>query len=158
MARTITALQLARADDSAQRFYSMSAQLAKEREAYYDMLEKTQSGSMDITEWLEWFLKCLDRSLTKTEALLNDILERARFWERTAGLSLNDRQKKMLLHLLEEPDEKVTSSYWAQQTRSCSDTAVRDINDLLEKGLLIKKAAGGRSPSYSLFSPIFRQN
>lgn len=150
IARTITALQLARADDSAQRFYSLSAQLARERGAYHDMLEKTQSGSLDITEWLEWFLQCLDRTLTETETLLNDIVERARFWERTSGLSLNDRQKKMLLHLLEEPGGKVTSSYWAQHTRSSSDTAVRDINDLLQKGILIKKPAGGRSTSYTL--------
>lgn len=152
IARTITALQLARADDSAQRFYSMSAQLAAERVAYYDMLERTQSGSLDITEWLDWFLQCLDRSLTETETVLNDVLERAKFWEKTAGMSLNDRQKKMLLHLLEEPGGKVTSSSWAEYTSSSSDTAVRDINDLLQKGILIKKAAGGRSTSYALLA------
>lgn len=150
--RTITTMQLARSDDSAQRFYSMSAQIRKERNAYHDILEKTQAGSLDITDWLEWFLQCLDRAILETDQLLTDILGKARFWEKTAGMSLNDRQKKMLSHLLEGPEEKLTSSLWAKVTQSSPDTAVRDINDLLHKGVLIKKAAGGRSTCYALAS------
>jgi len=150
IARAIADMQLARSDDSSQRFYSMSAQIRKERNAYYEILEKTQKDSLDITGWLEWFLNCLDRALIATDETLAVVLQKARFWERHAAQTLNDRQKLMLNKLLDGFDGKFTSSKWAKIAKCSSDTAVRDINDLLQKDILIKEEAGGRSTSYQL--------
>jgi Fic family protein len=150
LVRAISALQLARADDSPLRFYSLSAQLCKERVAYYDMLEKTQAGSLDITAWLEWFLHCLDRAVLDSGAQLSGLLAKSRFWERNTGASLNDRQRTMLNRLLDGFEVKLTSSIWARLTASSPDTAIRDINDLLKQGILVKDHAGGRSTSYRL--------
>jgi len=150
IARAIADMQLARSDGSSQRFYSMSAQIRKERNAYYDILEKTQKDSLDITIWLEWFLKCLDRALVATDETLAIVMKKATFWERHSSISLNDRQKMMLNKLLDGFDGKLTSSKWAKIAKCSSDTAVRDINDLLQKEVLVKEAAGGRSTSYIL--------
>jgi Fic family protein len=150
IARAIADMQLARADQSPQRFYSMSAQIRNERNTYYEMLERTQKGSMDITGWLEWFLNCLDRSLSATDETLEKVIHKARFWERLKIYSLNDRQKKMLDLLLDGFDGKLTSSKWAKITKTSQDTATRDIQDLIEKSLLVKETAGGRSTSYAL--------
>jgi Fic family protein len=150
IARAIADMQLARSDNSNQRFYSMSAQIRKERNAYYDILEKTQKDSLDITGWLQWFLNCLDRALVATDETLAVVLQKARFWEKHANQSLNNRQKLMLNKLLDRFDGKLTSSKWAKITKCSSDTAVRDINDLMQKDILIKEDAGGRSTSYLL--------
>ena len=150
MARAIADLQLARADNSSNRFYSLSAQIRKERNAYYDVLEHTQKESLDITEWIRWFLNCLDRALSATDETLATVLQKARFWEKHAVVSLNERQKMMMNKLLDGFIGKLNSSKWAKITNCSSDTAVRDINDLVQKGILQKDEGGGRSTSYSL--------
>lgn len=150
IARAITDMQLARADDNSQRFYSMSAQIRKERNAYYAILEKTQKGNLDITAWLEWFLDCLYRAMMATDEILTNVINKARFWERYKDKEFNGRQKMMLLKMLDGFNGKLTSSKWAKITKCSSDTAIRDINDLLEKEVLKKEAAGGRSTSYVL--------
>jgi Fic family protein len=150
IARTIADMQLARADGTAQRFYSMSAQIRKERSDYYTMLEKTQKGTLDITAWLEWFLACLNRGLEATEQTLSGVLQKARFWDENAAKPLNDRQRLMLNKLFDGFDGKLTSSKWAKITKCSQDTATRDIQHLIEIGILRKDAAGGRSTSYIL--------
>ncbi|MEZ2445071.1 Fic family protein [Chitinophaga sp. RCC_12] len=150
IARAITDMQLARADDNSQRFYSMSAQIRKERNAYYAILEKTQKGNLDITAWLEWFLDCLYRAMMATDEILTNVINKARFWERYKDNEFNGRQKMMLLKMLDGFDGKLTSSNWAKIAKCSSDTAIRDINDLIEKGVLVKEAGGGRSTSYVL--------
>jgi Fic family protein len=150
IARAITDMQLARADQSPQRFYSMSTQIRNERNVYYEILEKTQKGGLDITGWLEWFLNCLDRSIIATDETLANVIRKARFWESLKTHSLNDRQRKMLNLLVDGFDGNLTSSKWAKITKTSQDTASRDIQDLIEKGILMKDAAGGRSTSYLL--------
>lgn len=150
IARAIADMQLARADETPQRFYSMSAQIRTERNAYYTILENTQKGDIDITPWLEWFLECLGRSLDKVEDTLKGVHRKARFWESLAEVELNHRQKLMLNRLVDGFDGKLSSSKWAKITKSSADTALRDISDLIDKGLLIKEDAGGRSTSYIL--------
>ena len=150
IARAITDMQLSRADQCPQRFYSMSAQIQNERKGYYELLEKTQKGTRDITAWLEWFLNCLDRALANTDEALGVVLQKARFWETHATTPLNDRQRTMLNKLLAGFDGKLTSSKWARTTKSSQDSAGRDINDLLQRGILVKEPGGGRSTSYML--------
>jgi Fic family protein len=150
--RAITDLQLSRADQSAQRFYSMSSQIRTERKEYYDILEKTQKGSLDVTGWISWFLTCLDRALTGTDSTLAVVMEKARFWEKHSTTQLNDRQRIMLNKLLDGFDGKLTSSKWAKIAKTSQDSAVRDINDLLQRGILVKEPGGGRSTNYMLVS------
>ncbi|WP_211240560.1 Fic family protein [Adhaeribacter aquaticus] len=150
IARAITDLQLARADESAQRFYSMSAQIRLDRNAYYDILEKTQKGTLDITEWLEWFLQCLDRSLSATDITLAKVIRKAKFWEYHKTSTLNERQKSMLDKLLDGIEGKLNSSKWAKMAKCSQDTAIRDIQNLIERGILEKEKGGGRSTSYAL--------
>ena len=148
IARAIADMQLARADGTAQRFYSMSAQIRKERNAYYDILETTQKGTMDITGWLTWFLNCLNRSLQATDETLATVLHKARFWEQHAKTLLNNRQVLMLNKLLDGFTGKLTSSKWATIAKCSQDTALRDIQDLMEKKILVKEVGGGRSTGY----------
>lgn len=148
MARAITDMQLARADESGQRFYSMSAQIRIERKAYYHILEQTQKDTLDITEWLLWFLACLERAIGATDTTLGAVMRKARFWNNPNAQDVNDRQKLMLNKLLDGFHGKLTSSKWAAIAKTSQDTAVRDIQDLIQRGLLIKEAAGGRSTSY----------
>jgi Fic family protein len=150
IARVIADLALARSEESAQRFYSMSSQIRKERSAYYDILEKTQRGTLGITDWLQWFLDCLDRAFDGAEAIIGNVLQKARFWERHGASSINDRQRLMLNRLLDGFEGKLTSSKWAQLVKVSQATAARDIEDLIDQGILQKDAAGGRSTSYSL--------
>jgi Fic family protein len=150
IARAIADQALARSEQSSQRFYSMSAQIRKERNAYYDMLEATQKGDLEITPWLEWFLGCLDRAFDGAETILGSVLAKARFWEKHAGASLNDRQRKVINRMLDGFEGKLTSSKWAKLAKCSQDTAGRDIDDLIKRGILVKDAAGGRSTSYSL--------
>lgn len=150
IARAITDMQLARADESAQRFYSMSSQIRVERNTYYDMLEKTQKGDLDITEWLEWFLSCYDRALSNTGQTLANVIQKAKFWENPTTTNINDRQRHMLNKLLDGFDGKLNSSKWAKITKCSQDTAGRDIADLIERRILIKEAGGGRSTTYAL--------
>lgn len=151
IARAIADQQLARSEKSPQRFYSMSAQIRQERNAYYDILEETQKGDLDITSWLEWFLQCLGRAFDGAETILGTVLLKARFWKVHAGESFNDRQRKILNRLLDGGFEgKLTSSKWAALAKTSQDTASRDIADLLDRNILVKDAGGGRSTSYSL--------
>jgi Fic family protein len=150
IARAIADMALARSEGSSQRFYSMSAQVQQERKAYYDILEATQKGELDITAWLEWFLDCLERAFDRADAILASVLRKARFWKKHAGQSFNDRQRAMIDRLFNGFEGKLTSSKWAQLTKSSQDTALRDIDDLVAKGVLSKDTAGGRSTSYSL--------
>ena len=150
IARAIADMALARSESSPQRFYSMSAQIRAERKAYYDVLETTQRGGMDITGWLRWFLSCLGHAFDGAEIVLGNVIRKARFWEALVGVKLNDRQQAMLNRLLDGFEGKLTSSKWAIITKTSQDTASRDINDLLARGILRKDEAGGRSTSYSL--------
>jgi Fic family protein len=150
IARAIADMALARSENSSQRFYSMSAQIRQERNAYYDILEVTQKDDLDITEWLEWFLDCLDRAFGRADTILASVLRKARFWNKQPNQRFNDRQRAIIERLFEGFEGKLTSSKWAQLTKSSQDTALRDIDDLVSKGVLTKDAAGGRSTSYSL--------
>lgn len=151
IARAIADMQLARADETNQRFYSMSAQIRKERKEYYDILEKTQKGDLDITGWLQWFLHCLERAVYATDETLFVVIHKAKFWEKHATTTFNDRQVMMLNKLLDGHFfGKLTSSKWATLAKTSTDTAIRDINDLLNRGVLVKDTAGGRSTGYLL--------
>ena len=150
IARAITDLQLSRSDGSAQRFYSMSAQIRKERNEYYDILEKSQSAKLDITNWIQWFIACLDRSIMATEEDLTGVLSKAKFWEQHTTRLLNDRQRTMLNKLLDGFDGKLTTSKWSKITKCSSDTALRDIQFLMNENILEKEEGGGRSTSYRI--------
>ncbi len=150
IARAIADMQLARADRTAQRFYSMSAQIRKERNTYYTILEQTQQGSLDITDWLDWFLQCMNRSLLASENILATILYKANFWKEHAATVLSNRQIIMLNKLLDGFVGKLTTDKWAKMTKTSQDTALRDIQDLIQKKVLVKEPAGGRSSSYIL--------
>ncbi|MBV5349386.1 Fic family protein [bacterium] len=150
VARAIADLQLARADQTPQRFYSMSAQIRIERNNYYRILEKTQKGSLDITEWLTWFLTCLGRSLDQAEEIWKGVNRKTKFWDEVNETDINQRQRLLLNQLLGGLDEKLTTSKWAKLAKCSTDTALRDIQNLMDKGLLSKEEAGGRSTSYVL--------
>ncbi|WP_263351054.1 Fic family protein [Acidicapsa acidisoli] len=150
IARAIADMVLARSERSPQRFYSMSAQIRQERKAYYGILEATQKGNLDITNWLEWFLECLGRAFARAETTLEAVLRKARFWEKHAATAFNERQRKIVNQMLNGFEGKLTSSKWAKLAKCSQDTALRDIEDLVRKGVLAKEAAGGRSTSYLL--------
>ncbi len=150
IARAIADWQLARSEGSAQRFYSMSAQIRLERNDYYDILERTQKGTLDITPWLEWFLACLGRAFDATDTTLAAVLHKARFWEKHARVAMNDRQRDMVNRLLDAFSGKLTTTKWAKLAKCSHDTALRDIQHLIEHGVLKKDAGGGRSTSYLL--------
>jgi len=150
IARAIADLMLARSESSAQRFYSMSAQIRHERKAYYDILEETQKGDLDITLWLDWFLNCLDRAFDRAETILSTVLTKASFWEQHREKSLNDRQRLVINRLLDGFEGKLTNAKWAKLAKTSPDTALRDITGLVELGILVRDSGGGRSTSYSL--------
>jgi len=150
IARALADMVLARSENSPQRFYSMSAQIRQERKAYYEILEATQKGDLDVTRWLEWFLECLGRAFDRAETILATVLDKARFWERFAKVELNERQRGIVNRLLNGFEGKLTTSRWAKLAKCSHDTALRDIEDLIQKKVLTKDAAGGRSTSYSL--------
>jgi Fic family protein len=150
IARAIGDLFLARADGSPQRFYSLSAQIQRERKAYYDILEQTQRGTLDVTEWLAWFLGALQRALGSAQHTLDVVLAKARFWRHWATTPLNSRQVLMLNRLLDGFDGKLTSSKWAAIAKCSPDTALRDLNDLVALGALRRSSEGGRSTGYEL--------
>jgi len=148
--RAMTDMLLARSDRSSQRFYSMSAQIRIERKQYYEILEKTQKGNLNITNWIKWFLNCLINALKSTDILLNRVLFKADFWNRHAKTVMNERQHRMLNKILDGFEGKLTSSKWAKIAKCSKDTAIRDINDLINKNILKKEKAGGRSTNYEL--------
>ncbi|MDZ4143610.1 MAG: Fic family protein [Burkholderiales bacterium] len=156
IARAVGDLFLARADGSPQRFYSLSAQIQRERKAYYDILERTQKASLDVTDWLAWFLATLHRAVDQAQHTQGAVLVKSRFWQRwaaPASAPLNERQVKLVNRLLDGFEGKLTSSKWAAVAKCSPDTALRDITDLLARGVLRKSDAGGRSTSYELNDP-----
>ena len=150
IARAVGDLFLARADGSPQRFYSLSAQIQRDRRDYYEVLERTQKGTLDVTGWLSWFLGTLARALDSAQTKLDAVLVKARFWQRWAGTPLNERQVKLINRLLDGFEGKLTSSKWAAIAKCSPDSALRDITQLLEQGMLRKAPGGGRSTSYEL--------
>lgn len=153
IARAIADMALARSEKTAWRFYSMSTQIRAERAAYYESLEATQKGGLDVTAWLEWFLACLDRAFDRAEVTLASVLAKARFWERNAEARLNDRQRLIVNRLLNGFEGKLTSSKYAILAKCSQDTAIRDIDDLIRQDILTRDPGGGRSTSYSLVTP-----
>jgi Fic family protein len=150
VARALADLMLARSERSPQRFYSMSAQIRREREAYYSVLERTQQGDLDVTAWMEWFLDCLGRAIAGAQEELAATLRKASFWESLAGAPLNERQRLMVNRLLDGFAGKLTTSKWALLTKCSQDTAHRDVQQLVGMGVLARGPEGGRSTSYVL--------
>jgi Fic family protein len=150
MARAIADMQLARSEGSPQRFYSMSAQIRLERNAYYGLLERTQKAAMDVTPWMEWFLGCLGRAIEGAHTTLAAVLGKARTWESLAVIPLNERQRIMINRLVDGFTGNLTTVKWAKLTKCSHDTALRDIQDLAARGVLVQNPGGGRSTSYSL--------
>jgi Fic family protein len=150
IARAIADMALARSEGSPRRFYSMSAQIRQERRDYYRILEHTQQGTMDITPWMEWFLGCLTRAIASAQTALSGVLTTARHWEKLRDVTLNDRQRLVINRLLGGLEGTLTTSKWAALTKTSLDTALRDIQQLVERDVLVRNAAGGRSTSYSL--------
>lgn len=150
ISRAVGDMALARAEGSSQRLYSLSAQIQRERKAYYEQLEATQKGTLDVTAWLDWFLGCLLRAVEGADGLLTAVRGKARFWQRWAGTALNERQIKLINRLQDGFEGKLTTGKWAALAKCSSDTALRDINELLACGLLRKLEGGGRSTGYRL--------
>lgn len=152
IARAITDMLLARAEGSGERFYSMSSQILAERKRYYEVLQKVQHSTGDVTEWLDWFLHCLKHALQETENTMQKILRKAEFWKLHEHTSINERQRLMLNKVLDGFDGKLQTSKWAKLTKSSTDTALRDIKDLVEKGILQTEKQTGRNANYELVS------
>ncbi|MDM8552872.1 Fic family protein [Desulfobacterales bacterium HSG2] len=150
IARALTDMLLARADGISQRFYSMSTQIRSERKKYYRILEKSQKGGLDVTEWLSWFLNCLSNALNASGQTLEKVICKHDFWNKNAANIQNDRQKLLLNKLLDGFEGKLTTSKWAKIGKCSSDTALRDIQDLMKKHILRKEPGGGRNTSYKL--------
>jgi len=150
IARTISDMLLARSEESTQRFYSLSNQILIEKKKYYEILQKVQHSSGDITEWLDWFLNCLYRALESTEVTLKQVLKKAEFWDRNKETILNSRQRLILNKLFDGFEGKLKTSKWAKIAKCSADTALRDIKDLIEKGILKQEESGGRSTNYEL--------
>jgi Fic family protein len=148
IARAISDMLLARSENSPQRFYSLSNQILTEKKKYYEVLQKVQHSSGDITEWLDWFLNCLFTALENTEETLQRVLKKAEFWDKYEETMLNSRQRLILNKLFDGFDGKLKSSKWAKIAKCSADTALRDIKDLIEKGILKQEESGGRSTNY----------
>lgn len=150
IARAITDMQLSKADGVNQRFYSMSAQIKNERKSYYNILGQTQKGDLDITAWIIWFLECLKKAVLSSNTIIDKVVQKHQFWIKNKGLISNERQRKILHKLMDDFKGNITTSKWAKMTKSSQDTALRDITDLIKKGILVKAKSGGRSTYYKL--------
>ena len=150
LTRTITDMLLAKAEGFPLRFYSISAEILREKKSYYEILEKTTTGSTDITAWLEWFLQTMKQAILHAEKTIKRVVQKTSFWQRHREVSMNKRQVKMINLLWDGFDGKLTSSKWAKITKSSQATALRDITDLIAKGILITATDGGRSTNYLL--------
>ncbi len=148
IARAIADLALARSEQSSQRFYSMSAQIGQERVKYYETLEQTQKGTLDVTLWMDWFLGCLGRAIEGAQTTLGAVLAKSRFWQSLRDFTLNERQRHVLNRVLDDFDGKLTTSKWAKLAKCSQDTALRDILPLVRAGILVRNREGGRSTSY----------
>jgi len=150
IARALSEMLLTRSDDTPQRFYSMSSQIRTARKEYYNILEKTQKGTLDITEWMLWYLKCLTDAINSSEIILSKVLSKHKFWIKYSSKALNSRQILMINKLLENFEGQLTSSKWAKIAKCSQDTALRDIQELLSMNILKKQPSGGRSTNYNL--------
>lgn len=150
IARAITDMQLSKADGVNQRFYSMSTQINSEKKSYYAILERTQKGDLDITEWIVWFLECLRKAILSSSTIIDKVVQKHQFWMKNGSLISNERQQKMLNKLMDNFEGNLTTGKWAKMTKSSPDTALRDITDLVNKGILVKADSGGRSTHYLL--------
>jgi Fic family protein len=150
IARAIADMALARSDGRPERFYSMSGQIEAERRTYYDVLESSQKNGLDITMWLEWFLECLGRALTRAEGTLAAVIRKAHVWQRIGTAPVNERQRKVINRLLEDYEGKLTTSKYARLIACSTDTALRDIQALVAQGVLARNEGGGRSVSYRM--------
>jgi len=148
IARAIADMQLSKTERTSYRFYSMSAQIERQKSEYYDILEQSQNGSLDVTEWLEWYLQCLSNAIESSEEILSKVLLKAKFWKDHTSTIINERQQMMINKLLDNFFGKLTTSKWARIAKCSQDTALRDIQDLMRKGILLKEDGGGRSTSY----------
>ncbi|NLB87077.1 MAG: Fic family protein [Bacteroidales bacterium] len=152
IARAISDMLLARSENSSERFYSLSNQIQQEKKVYYETLKNQQHSEGDITQWLVWFLNCLKHALLETEESMQNILRKAEFWEKHKNTQINERQRLIINKLFEDFYGKLTTSKWAKITKTSTDTALRDIKDLIEKGILQQEEGGGRSVNYTLKS------
>ena len=150
ISRALSDMLLARSDEQSYRFYSMSTQIRKERNSYYDILEKTQKTGLDITNWIEWFLNCLLHAIENSDKLLEKIIYKHSFWIKHSGVNINDRQRKILNLLMDDFEGVLNTTKWAKIGKCSQDTALRDIQDLIEKGILVKSVKGGRSTNYEM--------
>ncbi len=150
IARAITDMQLSKADGVNQRFYSMSTEINQQKKSYYTILEQTQKGDLDITEWIIWFLECLKNSMLSSSTIVDKVVKKHQFWAKNSSLINNERQQKMLNKLMDHFEGNLTTSKWAKMAKTSPDTALRDITDLVNKGILIKADSGGRSTHYVL--------
>ena len=150
IARAITDMQLSKSDGVNQRFYSMSTEINTQKTTYYQILEQIQKGDLDITNWIIWFLKCLKNSIISSNIIVDKVVKKHQFWAKNARLISNERQIKMLQKLMEDFDGNLNTSKWAKMTKTSADTALRDITDLVNKGILLKSESGGRSTNYVL--------
>lgn len=150
ISRTLADMFLARLDVDSARYYSMSAEINRNKKAYYEILERTQKGNLDITEWLLWFFDCLEKAITRASAIVERTLEKAAYWNKFSNVDINERQRKVINRLWDGFEGKLTSSKWAKICRCSQDTALRDINDLISKGMLCNSGEGGRSANYLL--------
>ena len=151
--RAVADMALARADGTTDRFYSMSSQIAAERKRYYDILETSQSGNVDITRWLEWFLACLGRAIDNAEHTIASVLLKARIWQRINAYPINERQRHVLNKMLNGFKGFLSTSKYAKLSKCSSDTALRDVRELLERGILVQNPGRGRSTTYRLADP-----
>ncbi|MFA5619578.1 MAG: Fic family protein [Weeksellaceae bacterium] len=150
IARAITDMQLSKSDGVNQRFYSMSSQINAEKKSYYNILEETQKGDLDITAWMVWFLECLRKAILSSNFIIDKVVKKHQFWMKNAGLIQNERQRKVLNKVIDNFEGNLTTSKWAKMTKTSQDTALRDIMDLVDKGILVKANSGGRSTHYEL--------
>jgi Fic family protein len=150
IARAITDMQLSKSDGVNQRFYSMSTEINKQKKNYYTILEKTQKGDLDITEWIIWFFECLKNSILYSSTIVDKVVKKHHFWVKNAGKISNERQQIMLNKLMDNFEGNLNTSKWAKMAKTSPDTALRDITDLVNKGILIKANSGGRSTHYIL--------
>jgi Fic family protein len=150
IARALSDMLLSRSDEAPYRYYSMSSQILMDRKRYYEILQRSQHGDGEITEWLDWFLNCMYRALEVSQELIRNVLQKSIFWDNHKETDFNARQRLMLNKLLDGMDGKLKSSKWAKMAKCSADTALRDIKDLIEKGILEQEVSGGRSTNYKL--------
>ena len=153
IARAIAGMALSQGDTTKDRFYSMSSAIEAQRKDYYLQLESAQRGSLDITAWLVWFLQCLDRTIEHSDNTLGTVLHKAKLWQRINASPVNERQRKTINRMLDNFKGHLTTSKYAKLAKCSNDTALRDIRELVQRGVLIKNPGGGRSTSYRLAEP-----